>query len=625
MIQKDEVKKIFTMNTTIANKTENIKDIFCDEDKYQEFKNFDKNTIVIGPRGYGKTAYFKLLESECEENFEFWNILTLYIKVDVIYQQLAPFNKERVRIYPSSNLLKSYLILKILSSFLETIEEKNIKNIKTKFNLKINHKERKEIKKIISKLNDIKKKILRNQVKIIENQKNKKSIGIEVGDIPKLPNIKLSYDAESNEETTFFEIDETDVNIINFRDFLSQLIDLLNLKLIIFFDEFSEIDEENQKEIFQFIKHLTEGTGILAKIAIIPPRYYYYTGENNGPIFDPKNRDATEIYLIDRWDQRHNNKIHLEILQKRIDYLNLNLKVEDIFDSKDLPSLCWEITMSNPRDYLDLLNKAYLSSKKRTGNYKIITIKSVKSAVNNLTNSMFESLQITNKNMIEFMAIIIEKLKKKNNNKDFDNITLRFVSEKRFEKDPNFLRDYIFHKIVYSIKYRKGNKEIDSGWEYVLNFMYSLRSGVFGSQYQSISAEQLQKVKLKSENRIYVSKPDFKSNQSEKRIKNCPNCNNEMPNNAKFCSNCGHPFELSYQDEDPQKHETRTMDLEEYQNLIKGWGDGLTSKLYELEIYTITDFIQHDIEFYEKKDLISQFRQLRRIYEQANKLIENLV
>lgn len=620
----DKIIEAIRYEKIITRDSEDIEKIFCDEQTYKEFKASDTNMIVIAPRGYGKTAYFKLFDIECRQKFKEDRNLTIFIKVDYIYQSL----KARYK-HVETNVLQAYLIIKTIELFLEKlgIEDKNkLKRMNLSL---ITKKEYRNTIDILKELRNLKDQILKFKVDIKEISKKHKKIGIG-GSLPTpLPSLELKYENDKGERIERFEIDSSQGNFFHFRDFMNQLLKLLDINLFIMYDEFSEVDAKNQKNLFQFIKHLSEGTRIKSKIAIIPPKYHYYTGQGDDPIFDPINRDAREIYLISRF--YNNVNIHKEILQKRFDFKNVDIKVNDLFVSMDLCDLCWKMSMSNPRDFLNLIDKAFERTRLKKGTpHKVIDKRGIKRAIEYLGDTSFVNIQFHNKNALNFLSIILIELKKKNTTKEnkkksFANAFLRFISERAIIKDPNYLRDFVLHKIIYSTHEREGkSKNINEGWEYVLNFIYALKNGVFGgSQY--ISENDIASLKFKPMNRIYV--PIKIESELIEGKRKCPSCGFMVNLDFNFCPKCGQPFELAKPQPEEEivddEDDVVIMNLEDSQAHIKGWGDKLTNALYQDNVNTIIEFVDKGLDYFLKNDNFKNFRSLKKIFNLAEETIKN--
>ena len=621
MTELDEkIIEAIRFEKVITQASEDIKELFCDEDTYNDFKASDTNIILIAPRGYGKTAYFKLFDIECRQTLNEMRKLAIFIKVDYIYLSLKA-NYKKVQ----TNVLQSYLIIKIIENFLEKLgvdDKKELKRIDLSL---ITKREFKNTKDILNELREIKNQILKFKIDVQEISKDKKQLGVSIEaptQIP-LPKLNLSYSNEKKERIENFVIDKFQTSFFHLRDFMNQLLNLLDINLFILFDEFSEVDPINQKELFQFIKNLTEGTRVKAKIAVIPPKYYYYTGEGDDPIFDPINRDAREIYLISRFYNKVN--IHKEILKKRFHFKRLQIVLDEIFEEIGLCDLCWNISMSNPRDFLNLIDKAYNNSRLKKGAvHKKISASNVRNAVFNLADTSFVNIQFRNKNAISFMSIILTELRKKNSRDRLDKAFLRFISEKSIIKDPNYLRDFILQKIIYSTKEREGKRHnIKEGWEYILNFIYAIKNGVFG-EYQKISANSIKSLDFKPEYRIYIPITSDASSEVED-IKNCPNCNKYIEISFKFCPHCAHPFQLI--EPQPEKtpiedDDTVIMNLEDYEEQIRYWGPKLTDTLYKHGINTLIEFVNNGLDYYIEEGFLRNFKNLRNIFSRAKEIVE---
>lgn len=441
----------------------------------------NRNILLEGIRGTGKTHILKMVRESCFENFTEQRVLPVYLSLAKLSEyEVLEDSKFRAHLYTNivqsaiSSIINNFRViekagdpfhLKILKSeapILEAFIDRPISEVLD------------EIKTLFEMLNS---ELLSDDVKVVKD--DSRTIGAEVaakwlklkGESIKKEHIEQIVNTLSHFNASRY--------IVNFFNGLNDILEL-NYTLLLL-DEISGTSDKAQIEIFRLLRLIrastenSHGTNFLYFIGgVYPPEKTNYPAKIKGHDFDfIQGEDCSMEYL--EMDVLHDEyeSFFKYITEKRL--LSLHPESEGkyswIFDDERTFLLAAFTANGLPRRYFEILNNAYsIASKKYASDFdtKRIDYSSVSTAIQNIADSQTLSDNQLNDHDLHYLErVIIPKLSARNTGAETRNESRdedkrlpvhMFLSVSR--RDRKKLGNLIYRGVIHNLSRTRRSKSI---------------------------------------------------------------------------------------------------------------------------------------------------------------------
>ena len=447
----------------------------------EELAFTNRNVLLEGIRGTGKTHILKMVRQKCFEKFEEKRVLPIYLSLAKL-SEYEVLKDDEFRVHLYTNIVQSAMDT-ILKNFSEIESSGDLKSI----TLKVLDKDAPilemfyerpiyevicEIQELFSMLNS---ELLSSDLTSIEGKT--KDIGASIA----IKWFKLKGDNSKKEQVEKIIKSLYHMNasryIVNFFKGLYKALDLKNSLILI--DEMSGVEEKAQIEVFRLLRLIrastetNEGTNYLYFIgSVYPPEKTNYPSKVKGDGFDfIQGEDSSVEYL--EMDVLHEEyeSFFKYITEKRLESLHpeSNGKISWLFEDEKTFLLAAFTANGLPRRYFEILNNAHsIASKKDSSEQHIrkIDFSSVSSAIQNIADSQtLSENQLTDQDLHYLENIIIPKLQSRNSGAETRNESRKeklpvhlFINVSR--SDRKKLGNLIYRGIIHNLSRTRKSKSV---------------------------------------------------------------------------------------------------------------------------------------------------------------------
>ncbi|MDT3425318.1 hypothetical protein J2Z22_000834 [Paenibacillus forsythiae] len=452
----------------------------------EEIAFSNRNILIEGIRGTGKTHILKMVRESCFEKFEVHRVLPVYLSLAKLSEyEILEDSKFRAHLY--TNIVQSAISTIINNfSFIEKAGDPlHLKVLKTDAPILEAFIDRPivevldEIKALFEMLNS---ELLSDDVKVVKDQSN--NLGAEVaakwfklkGESIKKEHIEQIVNTLSHFNASRY--------IVNFFNGLNDILEL-NYTLLLL-DEISGTSDKAQIEVFRLLRLIrastetTTGTNFIYFIGgVYPPEKTNYPAKIKGHDFDfIQGEDCSMEYL--EMDVLHDEyeSFFRYITEKRINILHPESSGQTSWIFEDDRTFLLAAFTANglPRRYFEILNNAYsIASKKFASetDIKRLDYSSVSTAIQNIADSQtLSDNQLTELDLHYLEKIIIPKLSARNSGAETRNESRdedkrlpvhMFLSVSRGDRKK--LGNLIYRGIIHNLSRTRKSKSLspDSG------------------------------------------------------------------------------------------------------------------------------------------------------------------
>ncbi|MCE9980760.1 MULTISPECIES: zinc ribbon domain-containing protein [Enterobacteriaceae] len=461
--------------------------------------------LIQGARGIGKSMLLREAEAELDAKFSRERVVGVYVnfKTSTLLEGVRADNKNAFQIWVGAKVLQA-LYEKMI--FLDIIKDDGVSDpFKKIFGIET-----------IAGMKDV----LQNKIHLLQ---------------------RLSRETDPDKTISEIGSDFLDkVNDISYvNDIIREIISDYHINRVVFlFDEAAHTFIPEQQEIFFEIFKLLHGGKVAVKAAVYPSVTYYGKNFEVGQDAIVINLGRYETGAIGREGIR---RLYRELVKKRV---TKDSAIKKILAKGELLDQCIHLSSGNPRAFLHLFNKVYdrgyserylLSSTQDYVDHELLPYHlGLSKRLPKYSHHVHIGLEILREYIIPELGL--KNIREKKNQTQ----TAFFTLPRDISPNLRLAMDLLCYSGVLS---KQGTVKISnrkSGQRYMVNLalMFTEKAFVSNKFNEIINYLSLSDYKefSASDSGLMLFLEKLKQSADE-----CQKCSADLPGDAKFCPNCGHP------------------------------------------------------------------------------------